>query len=162
MEPKQRRLYSDNSTGWTTEKSWFDSRRGKRIFFPLNYLYRSCGPPTFLYKCYCSLFPRDNMAGSWSLTTHIQLVPRLGTELSFASSSSSAFTVCMESNFPYLYVPVPKILKKERIESWRSRSKPYLTICCRLFTKYTHASVFNCNTLQCMWLSRLFFCSCTL
>jgi len=28
MEPKQRRLYGVNSTGWTTEKTWFDSRQG--------------------------------------------------------------------------------------------------------------------------------------
>jgi len=28
VEPKQRRLYSDNSTGWATEKWWPDSRQG--------------------------------------------------------------------------------------------------------------------------------------
>lgn len=137
--------------------------RGKRFFSSLNCWDRSCSPPIFLYNCYWCLFPPGQ--GGWVVKLdHLHSVSaKVKNELSYDSSFSSALMVCMGSDFPYLDVPVPILLKKVRIESWITLSTPYLTICCRLSqTNYTPASVSNCNTLRYIWQSSLFFYNCIL
>lgn len=91
--------------------------RVNRFFFCVNYLDRSCGPPTFPYDFYWYLFPPGQ--GGWVVKLdHLHSASaEVKNELSYNSSFSSAFMVCMGSDFPYIYVPVPRILKKGRIES---------------------------------------------
>jgi hypothetical protein len=46
LEPEQISLYNDETKGWTTEKSWFDSQQGKRLYLFFHAFRWVVGPRT--------------------------------------------------------------------------------------------------------------------
>jgi hypothetical protein len=50
LEPEQLSRYNDETKGWTTEKSWFDSQQGKRVYLFFHALRWVVGPTTLLFS----------------------------------------------------------------------------------------------------------------
>jgi len=91
------------ATGWTTEESWFDVRKGRRFMSSPKHPHRFRGPSYLRFIGTGVAFSRGKEAGSWSdcLTPYSAAVKN---ECSCTTTLPYVFMVCTRKPLPLLLV----------------------------------------------------------